>query len=101
MEGVIYYKYTTMTEALSALAENGYEIDFNIAGNRRTAGWEKDADAVIHIIYRYEGETDPADETVVYGIETTAGVKGVFVVAYDSHNGAGEIIAGVEMKNEK
>lgn len=33
-------------------------------------------------MYRFEGDTDPADEAVVYAIESKAGLKGILVNAY-------------------
>jgi hypothetical protein len=33
-------------------------------------------------VYRFEGNTDPADEAIVYGIESTSGMKGVLVTGY-------------------
>ena len=37
---------------------------------------------IVHV-YRYEGETDPGDEATVYGIKSSTGEKGVFVVVLD------------------
>jgi len=33
-------------------------------------------------VYRYEGDSDPADEAVVYAIESKTGVKGILVTGY-------------------
>jgi len=33
-------------------------------------------------VYRYEGDSDPADEAVVYAIESKNGLKGVLVNGY-------------------
>ncbi|HCR53326.1 MAG TPA: hypothetical protein DIW27_02825, partial [Cytophagales bacterium] len=44
-------------------------------------------------VYRYEGETDPADEATVYGIESKTGVKGVLVTGYGATSGlSGDIL---------
>lgn len=32
--------------------------------------------------YRFEGESDPADNTIMYKIETTDGAKGILIDAY-------------------
>lgn len=37
-------------------------------------------DLKIITVYRYEGNSDPADEATVYGIETSSGLKGILVV---------------------
>ena len=33
-------------------------------------------------VYRYEGDTDPADEASVYDIESKSGMKGILVTGY-------------------
>ena len=33
-------------------------------------------------VYRFEGNSDPADEAIVYAIESVTGVKGVLVSGY-------------------
>ena len=33
-------------------------------------------------VYRYEGESDPADEAAVYAIVSSSGVKGILVTGY-------------------
>jgi hypothetical protein len=37
--------------------------------------------------YRFEGMTDPADNTVLYVIETSSGEKGLLVDAYGVYAG--------------
>lgn len=41
----------------------------------------------IHVVnfYRFEGASDPADNTILYAIETDDGVKGTLVDAYGSY----------------
>jgi hypothetical protein len=34
----------------------------------------------VKVIYRYEGDSDPADEATVYGLESTSGLKGILVL---------------------
>jgi len=43
--------------------------------------------AQIHVVnfFRFEGASDPADNTILYVIETTDGVKGTLVDAYGSY----------------
>lgn len=33
-------------------------------------------------VYRYEGDTNPDEESTVYGIESKDGVKGILVTSY-------------------
>jgi hypothetical protein len=35
-------------------------------------------------VYRYEGESDPGDEAVVYGIKSNSGKKGVYVAGFSA-----------------
>lgn len=39
-------------------------------------------DFEIKEVYRFEGNSDPGDESIVYGIEGRNGVKGVLVNGY-------------------
>jgi hypothetical protein len=79
-------QYETLTEALADLQERGYVYNFNLAENclrcdelNLTLYPEQFA---ITEYYRFEGMTDPADNSVVYAIESDGGAKGVLVNAY-------------------
>jgi hypothetical protein len=76
--------YETVTEALAKLRERGYTLDFNLEENCITCNDGKfNADEFeIVDVYRYEGNTDPADEATVYAIESKSGIKGVLVTGY-------------------
>lgn len=54
-------------------------------------------------IYRYEGNTDPADEAIIYGIESADGEKEILVNGYgiSSGNAANAIIEKMEIHVEK
>ena len=78
--------YDTLTEALSDLKKRGFVTDFNLgvhaieckqSGKTLTAA---DFEIVEH--YRFEGDTDPGDESVLYVIQSTDGsMKGTLVSA--------------------
>jgi hypothetical protein len=79
-------QFETLTDALSDLRERGYVYDFNLAGNCLAC---KELSLSLHPeqfaiteFYRFEGMTDPADNSVLYAIESDTGVKGVLVNAY-------------------
>ena len=38
---------------------------------------------IVHV-YRYEGNSDPGDEAVVYGIKSISGKKGVYVAGFSA-----------------
>ncbi|MBX2905792.1 MAG: hypothetical protein KF744_07135 [Taibaiella sp.] len=82
------YHYATVTEAIDKLRHRGYNVDFNLVGehlicninNTDTMLGAEDFD-IVHV-YRYEGDSDPADEAVVYAIESGSGLKGILVTGY-------------------
>jgi hypothetical protein len=78
------FHYDTVTIAIAELARQGYSIDFNLPENRLTgAGSTFDLSRFkIRDIYRYEGDSDPADEVILYAIESGNGDKGIFVSGY-------------------
>lgn len=78
--------YATVTEALEQLRRQGFTTDFNLKENVISCshGDFKAADFEIMDVYRYEGNTDPADEATVYAIRSNTGVKGVLVTGYSA-----------------
>lgn len=78
------YVYDTVTEALEGLRKRGFTLDFNLAENCLICqGNRFDVrDFEISECYRFEGDTDPSDEAVVYAVESGNGVKGVLVTGY-------------------
>jgi hypothetical protein len=83
--------YDTLTEALNDLKNRGFTTDFNLgveaiecnsSGKRLTPA---NFEIVEH--YRFEGETDPGDESVLYVIQSTDGsMKGTLVSAYGAYS---------------
>lgn len=79
--------YDTITEALADLKSRGFSIDFNLAFDRvickETGIFLYPKDFEITETYRFEGETDPGDENIVYALESKDGnIKGVLMSAY-------------------
>ncbi|MBL0103244.1 MAG: hypothetical protein IPP51_05500 [Bacteroidetes bacterium] len=76
--------YATVSEALTKLKEEGFTTDFNLEENCfvcQSGKFLPDQQEIVDI-YRYEGNSDPGDEAVVYAIQSDTGVKGVFVNGY-------------------
>ena len=98
------YSYDTVVEAINGLKERGYTLDFNIAANMITC---RDNDICLHPdqfeiteVHRFEGDTNPSDEDVVYAVQSTDGkLKGVMTSAYGSYadNVSTEIISKLAM----
>lgn len=76
--------YATVSEAIEKLRKQGYTTDFNLQENCIVChqGKFEPRDFEIVDVYRYEGNTDPADEATVYAIESKTGLKGVLVTGY-------------------
>ncbi|WP_157274929.1 hypothetical protein [Pedobacter sp. Leaf194] len=81
---MVKFHYDTLTTALHELIGRGFNLDFNLEQNsffNSENGFNID-DFQIVDIYRYEGETDPADEISLYAIESNQGKKGFFLAIY-------------------
>lgn len=78
------YSYNTVSEAIQQLKSRGYSIDFNLEENCLICDTKKYMAEEFEIteFHRFEGNTDPADEAIVYAIESKDGVKGVLVSGY-------------------
>ena len=78
------YAYDTVTDAVKGLKERGYTKDFNLKENCIVCHEDKFNPEEFEIVevYRFEGDSDPADEAVVYGIASKTGLKGVLVNGY-------------------
>jgi hypothetical protein len=76
--------YATVSEAIEQLRQKGFTMDFNLEKNCIVCHPDKfnPDDFEIVDVYRYEGNTDPADEATVYAIESKTGLKGVLVTGY-------------------
>ncbi|MEO5643592.1 MAG: phosphoribosylpyrophosphate synthetase [Bacteroidia bacterium] len=79
--------YDTMSEAVNDLQKRGYDHDFNLEQEWVECKQNKcrlRADEFeIDEVYRFEGETDPGDENIVYAISSKKeDLKGVLVNGY-------------------
>lgn len=79
------YNYDTVTQAVTGLRERGYTVDFNLEENCLVCNGDRYDlhDFEITEVHRFEGNTDPADEAVVYAVESaTKGNRGILVSGY-------------------
>ena len=78
--------YTTVTDALNGLKEEGYVLDFNLKPDCVECKGPNiqlyPADFVIDKFYRFEGASNPDDSAIVYAISSKVGLKGTMVDAY-------------------
>jgi hypothetical protein len=76
--------YETVSEAINGLKQRGYTLDFNLQENCIVCHIDKFNPEEFEIteVHRFEGNTDPSDQAVVYAIESVTGLKGVLVNGY-------------------
>jgi hypothetical protein len=81
--------YDTVSEAVNDLIKRGYTSDFNLHQNESCLICNKTSislspdEFVIDETYRFEGETDPADESIIFAISSSKyNIKGIIVNAY-------------------
>lgn len=95
------FNYDSASVALKKLHTEGYSVDFNEQFDDLFAHSD---DYVVDYLYRYEGNTDPSDESSVYGIRNTVtGKKGVFVAGNLSliEGRKQDIILNLEIKGKQ
>ena len=78
------FAYETVSEAINGLKKRGFGVDFNLEENCIVCHADKFdvKDFEIVEVYRFEGDSDPSDQAVVYAIESLNGMKGVLVSGY-------------------
>jgi hypothetical protein len=81
--------YETVSEAIEQLRKKGFTLDFNLGENCINTSTEEyfPEDFEIVDVYRYEGDSDPADEASVYALESISGLKGLLVTGYGPSEG--------------
>lgn len=89
--------YITLSEAIAHLQQQGYTIDYNLKehGLLKDSPIQRETENLQVVkFYRFEGESNPSDNTILYVLETATGKKGLLVDAYgaDSSNLAPEKI---------
>jgi len=84
--------YETLSEAVDALQQRGYRADLSLSEVAdclicRVSGRTILAEEFqIDEVHRFEGDTDPADETVVYAVSSIIkGIKGLLIDAYGAY----------------
>jgi hypothetical protein len=78
------YQYDSPVHAIEELKKRGFTEDFNLKDNCIVCNDQKfGADEFeIKEVYRFEGDSDPGDEAIVLGIESSNGIKGILVNGY-------------------
>lgn len=98
--------YSSLSEAIQDLQQEGYTEDFNLcdAGveNKAKKKIHKASDLNVVKYYRFEGETNPGDNAILYVIEASSGEKGLLVDAYGTYSGnvSREMIEKLKIRHE-
>ncbi|GAA4450572.1 phosphoribosylpyrophosphate synthetase [Rurimicrobium arvi] len=83
--------YDTVSEAVNDLKARGYTVDFNLGAGGDILVYHNDKalsprEFEIDEFYRFEGNTDPGDEMIVYAISSTHyDIHGVLVNAFGAY----------------
>jgi hypothetical protein len=94
------YHYASVSKALDELNELGFTYDFNL--HEEDISKNPDKYEIVHV-YRYEGDSNPDDEAVVFGIKSRSGKKGVFVTGFaaNSVSEAAQILIKLSIQNRE
>jgi hypothetical protein len=95
--------YDTLTEAINALKEQGYTEDFNLLHNCLECGQGKlkPGEFKVDKFFRFEGSTDPDDQSILYAISSDKyKIKGILVNAYGvySDDATDELIEALKIR---
>src|SRR5215831_4715766 len=84
--------YDSLVEALADLKKRGYDADFELHSNCLYCSdldlRLNEEEFTIDEVYRFEGNSNPDDNAIVYALTSPTGVKGTIVDGYgaDSDN---------------
>ncbi len=83
--------YSSLSIAIQDLQKEGYTADFNLCNagveHKHKKHIHKATELDVIKFYRFEGMSNPDDNTILYVIETTTGEKGLLVDAYGMYAG--------------
>ncbi|MGE5498551.1 MAG: hypothetical protein ACM3Q2_10790 [Syntrophothermus sp.] len=80
----------TLSQVMNKMREKGYEHDFQMSDIgllcKKTNEVFRPEEVVINGVYRFEGESNPEDMSVLYTIESNTGTKGLLIDAYGANS---------------
>lgn len=97
----------TLSSCISSLTMVGFDTQFKVLPegieSLTTHKVYEPDDVTLKNFYRFEGESDPADNAILYAIETNTGEKGVMVDAYGIYtdDNVTEFMKEVENRNKR
>lgn len=82
--------YDTLTEAINIKQAEGYTFDFNLSSStlqcRKLNKTFDSSEFTVDSFYRFEGDSNPDDSSILYAISTEYGLKGLLVDAYGAYS---------------
>jgi hypothetical protein len=97
----------TLSSCMNQLKEEGFKEEYVVKANLLRSldsgeGYASDHVKILNF-YRFEGESDPSDNAILYALETKDGKKGVLIDAYGAYADPdiGKFIVEVEEINKK
>lgn len=81
----------TLSQRMNELKSEGYTMDFKLTETHLQTTDDKNSfgedDFIVDKVYRFEGMSNPSDNSILYAITTTDGVKGTLVDGYGISGG--------------
>lgn len=97
----------TLSALVNKVVKNGYTDSFKVTKkglySNSTDRYFTPADVHVENFYRFEGESDPGDNAIMYVIETSDGLKGTLIDAYGAYSddSVNKFMQEVEDMNKK
>ncbi len=96
---------TTLSMAMKDASDKGYKEEFKLENGLAMLednNYKADQLTIVKH-YRFEGESNPDDMSVLYLLETTDGKKGIIVDAYGTYSeeNLGEFLKDVKVKENE
>jgi hypothetical protein len=102
------HKMKTLSECMTSLKKHGFEHDFFVTEEGYIKSYVSEqtwsaGDVKIENFYRFEGQSDPGDSSILYALETNDGVKGMISHPYgaDSDGKVEDFIKKIEDISKK
>ena len=99
-------QYDNLLEAIKDLRSDGYTVSFNLTQDglncSETNETYKPGDIEILEFHRFEGITDFEDMSIIYGLETHNGIKGIIIDAFGTYADTelGEFLSKIKIRDK-
>lgn len=82
---------TTVLQCLESLKQKGFNCNFDVDDTNRLTCKETGEsfppeDIIIENTYRFEGDSNPADMSIIYSVTAKSGTRGVLMDAYGTYS---------------